>query len=221
MRTLSDMADPIQDMRVDYGKGALHERDMDRDPIAQFARWFDEARASGIIEPNAMTLATVDAEGRPQARIVLLKGFDARGFTFFTNYDSAKGRELAANPHATLVFFWDRLERSVRITGSVARTTRAESQDYFKSRPYRSRLGACVSQQSSVVADRDVLERWFAELAATYPEGSDVPCPEHWGGYRVTPHTVEFWQGQRSRLHDRLRYTRRSENDWILQRLSP
>ncbi len=215
------MADTVQNMRREYAQGGLREGDVDPDPIGQFRRWFDEACASGIIEPNAMTLATVDGDGQPQARVVLLKGFDAQGFTFFTNYESAKARELALTPRAALVFYWDRLERSVRMTGTVSKTTRAESEAYFRTRPHKSKLGACVSRQSSVVPDRATLEARFAELAAAYPEGADVPCPATWGGYRLAPTCIEFWQGQRSRLHDRLRYTRRPDGLWDLQRLNP
>lgn len=214
------MPDEIQNMRVDYASGALHERDLDPDPLRQFGVWFDAAREAGIVEPNAMTLATVDADGQPQARIVLLKGFDERGFVFFTNYESAKARDLAASPRAALNFYWDRLERCVRITGSVEKTTRQESEDYFRGRPYKSQLGAWVSRQSSEVASRDVLEARFTELAARYGEGA-VPCPPHWGGYRLMPASIEFWQGQRSRLHDRLRYTRRADGSWTIARLNP
>lgn len=211
---------PIAEMRVEYSRGGLRESDLLADPMRQFEAWFDEARAAGLIEPNAMTLCTVDSDGVPHGRVVLLKGID-QGFVFFTNYQSDKARQIAAHPQVALVFYWDRLERSVRISGEAGKTSRQESETYFRSRPRKSQIGAWVSDQSSVVASRDVLEQRFAELAARYPEGTDVPCPPFWGGYRVIPEAIEFWQGQRSRLHDRLRYMRQADGRWRIERLAP
>jgi len=206
-------------MRTDYFAGELLESDVAADPIEQFKRWFADAEAAKVPEVNAMTLATASAEGVPSGRIVLLKDLDARGFTFFTNYESHKAGDLAANPRACLVFFWQPLERQVRIEGTVEKVDREISEAYFKSRPYKSRIAATLSRQSSVVPSRQVLELEFASMEAKYPV--DVPLPDHWGGYRVVPATVEFWQGRRSRLHDRLQYRRDENGKWILERLAP
>ena len=208
------------DLRTDYTRGQLDEADVSPDPIEQFARWFNDARAAKVPEANAMTLATVDASGAPSARIVLLKGADARGFAFYTNYDSRKGRELAANPRAALCFFWQPLERQVRIEGTVEKVGRAESEDYFKGRPRQSQIGAWVSQQSSPITSRAELERIEAELQKRF-DGGPVPLPDYWGGYRVVPTAVEFWQGRPSRLHDRLLYTPSEAGGWTIRRLSP
>ena len=208
----------LPDMRTDYGRGELLESAMAGDPISQFRRWFADVSAAQVPEPNAMTLATASTGGRPSARIVLLKDIDERGFSFFTNYDSQKGAELAANPRATLVFFWQPMERQVRIDGVVERVDRAMSKQYFESRPRKSRVAASISQQSRVVASRAELEKEFAALDEKL--GDAVPLPDFWGGYRVIPELVEFWQGRRSRLHDRLRYRRAGEG-WILERLAP
>lgn len=214
------MPPSIADLRREYARARLDERDVSHDPMVEFARWFAEAQEAQVPEPNAMTLATADAQGGPSARIVLLKGFDERGFVFFTDYRSRKGEELAANPRVALVFYWGELERQVRITGRTSRTTPAESEEYFRSRPLGSRLGAWVSHQSRVIPSRSVLEEGLREVEARFPDG-DVPLPPHWGGYRVAPETIEFWQGRPSRLHDRLRYTPDGRGGWTRERLAP
>lgn len=206
--------------REDYARSELLEAEAAQDPFVQFERWFADARSAGIKEPNAMTLATVDALGQPNARIVLLKGADQRGFVFYTNYGSQKGRELAGNPKAALVFYWAQLERQVRITGTVKRVSRAESDAYFHSRPRGSQLGAWVSEQSAVIQDRSQLVEQMQELEKHY-EGKTPPLPPYWGGYCLTPVTIEFWQGRPSRLHDRLRYARGKKGTWKRERLSP
>lgn len=214
------MDKPISNLRKEYTLRTLREQDADPDPLRQFDIWFDEAVRSGLTEPNGMTLATADAAGRPTARIVLLKGYNQRGFVFYTSYDSRKGRELAANPRAALCFWWPELERQVRIEGTVERTTVEESDCYFRSRPRESQLGAWISDQSGVVAGREVLEQRLAELEARYA-GREIPRPPHWGGYRLVPDTIEFWQGREARLHDRLCYRRRPEGTWLVERLFP
>ena len=210
----------VADLRKEYTRADLDEASVDADPIEQFARWFGEALSARLPEPNAMTLATATSDGQPSARTVLVKGYDARGFVFYTSYASQKGRELAANPRAALVFYWAELERQVRISGTVERVTREESERYFLSRPRGSQLGAAVSRQSEVIASRADLEaRWrqLDEEAGDQP----VPLPNDWGGYRVAPTTIEFWQGRPSRLHDRIRYTRLPDGGWRVERLSP
>ena len=212
------MSMPPADLRRDYDRAVLLEEDVDSDPVVQFGRWFEEALQGEIYEPNGMALATVGADGRPSLRTVLLKGFDAQGFVFFTNLESRKSRELQANPVAALLFWWDRLHRQVRIEGPVARVSEAEADAYFASRPHGSRIGALASPQSRVIDGRAGLEARVAELTARFPD--EVPRPAHWGGWRVRPDLVEFWQGRPSRLHDRLCYRREGEA-WRIERLAP
>jgi len=212
------MASPA-DFRREYARAGMSEEDCQADPIAQFAIWFDQALSAEVSDPNAMTLATADASGNPAARIVLFKNFDERGFVFYTNYESPKGQELLGNPAAALVFYWPELERQVRVVGKVERTSREESEAYFRSRPRGSQLGAHVSKQGQVIADRSELEESFKKLTQKF-EGKEIPLPDYWGGFRVIPKSVEFWQGRISRLHDRIRY-RREADRWIRERLFP
>ena len=211
----------VAELREDYTRGALERRDLHADPIEQFRTWIDAAIADGLPEPNAVVVATVDPDGRPDARVVLLKAYDERGFVFYTNYESAKGRQLAERPHAALVFNWLAHERQVRIRGAVTRISREETATYFHSRPRGSQLGAWASPQSSVLPDRTPLEARKAALEAAYAKTEDVvPVPPHWGGFRVAAEEVEFWQGRSSRLHDRFRYTRATDG-WAVDRLAP
>lgn len=209
----------IQNLRQDYRAAELSEADIDKNPIAQFAKWFKDALDAKLYEPNVMTLATAGLSGKPSSRILLLKGFDEDGFVFFTNYNSKKGKDLQENPQAALQFFWPELERQVRIEGIVTKATAEASTAYFHSRPKGSQIGASASPQSTVIPDREILEDRVKELTATYQE-TEVPRPEHWGGYVLKPAHIEFWQGRPSRLHDRITYT--SVNGvWTINRLAP
>ena len=210
---------PIDDLRREYARARLDEADVSHDPLVEFARWFAEAQEAQASDANAMTLATATTDGAPSARVVLLKAFDERGFVFFTDYRSRKGAELEANPRAALVFYWAELDRQVRITGGVSLTSPEESERYFRSRPLGSRLGAWASHQSRVIPGRAALEADLREVEARFANG-DVPLPEHWGGYRVVPETIELWQGRESRLHDRIA-DRKDGAGWKIARLAP
>ena len=211
---------PLADLRKDYSLAGLTEKDLARDPFRQFEKWFQEAEASKLVEPNAMIVASATRDGRPSARTMLLKSVDGRGFVFYTNYESRKGRELDANPHVSLVFPWFPFERQVVVEGTVTKVAREEAEAYFHSRPLASQLGAWASAQSTIIPGRKALEEAMKDLEKKYA-GQPVPLPPYWGGYRVAPATVEFWQGRRSRLHDRLRYRRGSDGSWTVERLSP
>ncbi|GAA3972296.1 pyridoxamine 5'-phosphate oxidase [Streptomyces marokkonensis] len=214
----------LASMRKQYRAEGLLEAELAATPVEQFARWFKQAATEGgLFEPNAVVVSTADAQGRPSSRTVLLKHFDERGFVFYTNYDSRKARELGENPHVSLLFPWHPMARQVIVTGVARRTGRDETAAYFRTRPHGSQLGAWASAQSSVVAGRSALDAAYAELAARYPEGEQVPAPPHWGGFRVVPRAVEFWQGRENRLHDRLRYVADGDGDggWRVERLSP
>lgn len=210
----------ITGIRKEYSDQAFSEENADADPIKQFGRWWNEASESRVEEVNAMTLATCSLQAKPSARIVLLKGFSAEGFIFFTNYHSKKGKELQENPHACLVFFWKELERQIRIEGTVKKITQKESDDYFNVRPFQSRIGAFSSPQSQVIESRDYLENIFEKNSRQFSDGT-VPRPLHWGGFIVKPELIEFWQGRPSRLHDRLQYSKNDKGSWIMERLAP
>ncbi|MEU4349101.1 pyridoxamine 5'-phosphate oxidase [Streptomyces sp. NPDC023838] len=208
-------------MRRQYRTTLLDETDLAATPMAQFARWFKEAVTGGLHEPNAVVVATATPDGHPSTRTVLLKAYDDRGFVFYTNYASRKARELAANPHVSLLFPWHQLSRQVIVTGTAERVPREETETYFRTRPHGSQLGAWASAQSTVIASRRELETHYEELATRYPEGAEVPVPPEWGGFRIVPETVEFWQGHENRLHDRLRYVPAPPEAWRVERLAP
>jgi pyridoxamine 5'-phosphate oxidase len=210
----------ISRLRKEYTIAGLHESDLERDPFAQFEKWLQQALIACLPEPTAMTLATATKKGKPSARIVLLKNYDDRGFVFFTNYESHKGRELLRNPAAASVFHWAELERQVRIVGTVERTSRKESEHYFRTRPVGSQLGAWASKQSEVIPSREVVENRARELATEY-ENKEIPLPPFWGGFRIKPTEIEFWQGRPNRLHDRFRYSLLRGRSWRIERLSP
>lgn len=211
----------LEDLREEYRLGALSEESCDSNPIVQFELWMKQAQAADLKEPNAMALATVSAAGHPSCRIVLLKEVGPNGFVFYTNYQSRKGMELAANPHSALTFYWPELERQVRVEGTVSKTSPEQSEAYFRIRPKKSRLGALASNQSQILESRKELEAAMSELEARYAQTDDIPKPEYWGGYCLSPMVIEFWQGRRSRLHDRIRYTRTSPQSWSIDRLAP
>ncbi|MDJ0568980.1 MAG: pyridoxamine 5'-phosphate oxidase [Pleurocapsa sp. MO_192.B19] len=215
------MDSSIADLRQNYTLAGLAEADVDADPIKQFEVWFQQALDADLLEPNAMTLATATPDGKPTARIVLLKEVSDRGFVFYTNYESQKGQQLIANPYAALVFLWNKLERQVRIEGRVEQLSLQESTAYFHSRPKASQLGAWTSDQSRVIANRKILKQKLADLQTQYKDDVTIPRPEHWGGFRVIPNRIEFWQGRPSRLHDRLVYDLQDNGSWQLKRLSP
>lgn len=210
----------LQNLRQDYAAARLTEKEVSQDPIKQFEKWFNDAIKAGIHEPNAMTLATATNDGRPSARILLLKGFTQEGFIFYTNYLSRKGREMAKNPLASIVFFWGEMERQVRIEGTIEKVSKEESEAYFHSRPKLSQIGALASPQSQEIADRTVIESKMQQLEAQYTD-SEVPKPSHWGGYILKPQLVEFWQGRQSRLHDRIVYKKADKKNWKIVRLAP
>ena len=214
------MSKSISDIRKDYRLQALTESEVASDPVKQFTTWWNDVLTSEISEPNAMTLATASSDGLPSARIVLLKGFDENGFVFFTNYNSFKGLQLQENPRACLVFFWKELERQVRIMGLIETLTASENDEYFNSRPEGSRVSAIASPQSQVVENRQWLETQVDQLSEQL-SGKTIPRPEHWGGYRVRPAIIEYWQGRSNRLHDRIQYTLTEEGDWKIERLAP
>ena len=214
------MKTSLADLRKEYTLAGLRRASLDPDPMAQFKQWFQQAVDADVPEPSAMTLSTVDRDGQPSSRVVLLKGLDERGFSFYTNYESRKARELAANPRGSLLFLWKELERQVAIRGRVSKLSAEESDAYFKLRPRGSRLGAWASHQSQVIANRDALDERLRQLEQKYP-GENIPRPPHWGGYVLAPAEFEFWQGRPNRLHDRFRYVRPDAGPWLIERLSP
>ena len=210
----------LSDLRREYGSRPLRRDDLRPDPMAQFQQWFDEAQAAEAIEPNAMTVATVSADGQPSARTVLLKYYDQDGFVFYTNHGSRKAQEIAGNPNAALLFVWHEVHRQVKVRGTVERISSVDTLKYFRRRPRKSQIGAWVSEQSKAISTRAVLEKAFAQMKERFA-GGDVPLPDFWGGYRVRPQSIEFWQGRESRLHDRFEYQRVGESNWAIQRLAP
>jgi pyridoxamine 5'-phosphate oxidase len=217
---MDTMPPDLTGLRNEYADHGLRRADLHSNPLQQFGAWFAAALAADIRDVNAMSLATATPDGKPSVRIVLLKGFDERGFAFFTNYDSEKGRQMGANPRAALAFYWVQLERQVRISGTVEKTSREDSAAYFHSRPVGSRLGAWASKQSEVVDARQILDARLKEMTERFENG-DVPLPPHWGGYRVKPDEIEFWQGRPNRLHDRFRYSLQADGTWLIDRLAP
>ena len=215
------MNSSLADLRKNYTLTGLSEADVDANPIKQFQIWFQQALDAHLLEPNAMTLATATADGKPSARIVLLKGVSENGFVFYTNYQSQKGKQLIANPYGALVFLWKELERQVRIEGKVEQLSPQESEAYFQSRPKASQLGALASAQSRVIVSREVLDRKLVDLQTQYQNDATIPRPEHWGGFKVIPNRIEFWQGRPSRLHDRLVYNLQDDRSWQITRLAP
>lgn len=209
----------LADLRNEYTKAELSEADVNSNPIEQFKKWFSEASIAQVPEPNAVSVATVSAEGRPSSRIVLLKGYDESGFVFFTNYESRKGREIIQNPYVSLLFFWPELERQIRIEGKAEKISTKESMNYFFSRPIGSQLGAWASAQSAIIEGRSILEKKMSELKVKF-QGKEVPFPAFWGGFKVVPETIEFWQGRKSRLHDRIQFAK-TNSGWKISRLSP
>ena len=216
---MKDVKQHISGSRIDYSKSELDEKIIDKDPIAEFARWMKEVIDKKFPEPNAMVLSTVSQEGRPSSRILLLRGFDEKGFVFYTNYHSKKGKDIEQNPHASMNFFWHDAEKQVRIEGVLEKLSPAESDAYFRTRPRESQLGAWTSQQSESISNRTELEKKYKETEEKF-KGVDVPRPPHWGGYLLKPDVIEFWQGRPSRLHDRIQYTLKNEK-WVIERLAP
>jgi pyridoxamine 5'-phosphate oxidase len=214
------MKEFLSKLRKDYGKMGLDENDLNPDPYKQFEKWFTEAANAGVVEPDAFTLSTVSAEGKPSSRIVLLRNFDNRGFTFYTNFESQKGRELEQNPNVAMNFFWTDVERQIRICGKAGKISIMESMDYFRSRPRASQIGAWASEQSRELISREMLENRIAEIEKKF-HGKDVEKPPHWGGFLVKPESIEFWQGRPSRLHDRFLYTHNVLGHWEIKRLNP
>lgn len=212
----------VHNMRLNYEAGKLGRQTVRQNPFEQFEHWFEAVMNAGFTEPNAMFLATATPDGKPSVRTVLLKGFSEKGFTFFTNYQSRKGQEIAANPHAALLFYWDKLQQQVRIEGSIVKVPAAESEAYFNSRPEGSRIGALASPQSSIIASRKELDDKVAQLMAAFAATPHtLKRPEHWGGYLLQPSVFEFWQGRSNRLHDRIRYTLQTSGNWLIERLAP
>ncbi len=220
LRKFTPMKEFLSKLRKDYGKMGLDEKDLHPDPYKQFEKWLTEAANAGVVEPDAFTLSTVSAEGKPSSRILLLRNFDHRGFTFYTNYESQKGRDIAENPHVAMNFFWTDVERQVRVCGVAMKISTMESMDYFKSRPRASQIGAWASEQSRELVSREMLEQKIKDIEDRF-RGKTVEKPPHWGGYIIKPETIEFWQGRPSRLHDRFLYTHKGNGNWSIKRLNP